>query len=205
MTDRNRTAGRPLLQVATTALDAGLPAVQLRDRDLPDDEAHALGTALREATRARGARLFVNGRPGLARAVGADALHLPEGLPRPPADQWDGPLSVAAHDRAGLERACQVGAAFVLLSPLFATRTHPDAIPLGPERFAALAAESPVPVVALGGVTPANAVAARNAGARGVACMDAILAAPDVSGAVRSLLAALEGETRGAVRGRVGG
>ncbi|WP_399354456.1 thiamine phosphate synthase [Thiohalorhabdus denitrificans] len=193
MTDRNRTGGRPLSQVVERALDAGLPAVQLRDRDLPEDEALVLGTALREATRARGARLLVNGRPGLARAVAADGLHLPEGLPRPAADQWDGPLSVAAHDRAGLERARQVGASFALLSPLFETRSHPEARPLGPERFAALAAGSPVPVVALGGISPANAATARQAGAQGVACMDAILAAPDVSWAVRSLLAVLEG------------
>ena len=173
------------------ALDAGLPAVQFRDRDLSDAEAEAYLEALRRATRRRGALLIVNGRPALARAVGADALHLPEGLPRPSTEQWSGPLTVAAHDDRGLARAGQLNAAFALLSPLFATRTHPEAAPLGPERFSELAARSPVPPLALGGITADNAHLARQAGARGVACMDAILGAPDVPGAVAGFLDAL--------------
>ncbi|MFA9461403.1 thiamine phosphate synthase [Thiohalorhabdus methylotrophus] len=190
VTERHRTGGRPLLGVVEEALRANLPAVQFRDRDLPEEEAWEYAAALREATRRRGALLFVNGRPELARAVRADGLHLPEGYPRPPTTEWSGVLTVAAHDGHGLERARQVHADFALLSPLFDTRSHPDTEPLGPKRFAALAAESPVPLVALGGINAGNAHLARESGARGVACMDAILGAPDIAGAVSDLLAA---------------
>jgi len=181
--------------VVDCALEAGLPAVLLRDKDLPDNEAEQQANALRRATRARGASLFVAGREQLARRVGADGLHLAEGVLRPSTEVWDGPLSVAAHDRQGLDRAGPIGARFALLSPLFPTRSHPDADTLGPDRFAKLAAYSPVPVLALGGIGPANTAEALAAGAAGVACMDAILAADDPAAAVRAFLSELNGQT----------
>ncbi len=173
------------------ALDAGLAAVQLRDKDLPDIEAEPLACALREATLARGALFFVNGRPELAQRVGADGLHLGQGaeLPAP----WAGPVSMAAHDGPGLARAEAMGASFALLSPLFPTRSHPGSETLGPDRFRELAAASPVPVLALGGLTPGKAPAARAAGAAGVACIDAILGAGDPGRVVEEFRAAWEG------------
>jgi thiamine-phosphate diphosphorylase len=191
VTDRRRSGGRDPLAVIGQALDAGLPALLLRDKDLPDDQAERYANALRDATRARGAFFFVAGRAELAARVGADGVHLGEGIQRPSTEVWDGPLSVAAHDLGGLERAGRIGARFALLSPLFATTSHPDARPLGPDRFQALAAQSPAPVLALGGVTPANTAEALAAGAFGVACMDAILAAEDPAAAVRAFLGVL--------------
>jgi len=178
--------------VVEQALEAGLPGVLFRDKDLPPDQAEELAEPIRSAARRRGALFYVAGRAELARHLGADGLHLGEGSLRPSTEVWDGPLSVAAHDRQGLDRAGQVGARFALLSPLFPTRSHPDTEPLGPERFAKLAGYSPVPVLALGGVTPANAGEALAAGAQGVACIDAILAADDPAAAVRTFLDVLE-------------
>jgi thiamine-phosphate diphosphorylase len=175
------------------ALAGGLPAVLFRDKDLPDPEARTLLDPLRAATAARGASLLVSGRPALARQVGADGVHLPEGQARPPTHLWDGPLSVAAHDGSGLDRARRVGAAFALLSPLFPTSTHPGSHTLGPEAFGRLAAASPVPVLALGGITPENGDRALGAGAWGLACIDALLAAPDPGSEVRRFLAVIEG------------
>lgn len=189
ITHRHRTRGRSLTGVVEQALDAGLPGVLFRDKDLPDAQAADHAAALRDATSARGAVFFVAGRPTLAHRVGADGLHLGEHDPEP--GSWDGALSVAAHDVRGLDRASRLGARFALLSPLFATRSHPDARPLGPDRFAELAAGSPVPILALGGVAPTNADQALTAGAAGVACMDAILAADDPAQAVADFLGIL--------------
>lgn len=175
------------------ALAGGLPAVLFRDKDLPDPEARPLLDALRAATAARGASLLVSGRPELARRVGADGVHLPEGQARPPTHLWDGPLSVAAHDRPGLDRARRVGAAFALLSPLFPTSTHPGSHTLGPEAFGRLAAASPVPVLALGGVTPETGGRALAAGAWGLACIDALMAARDPANEARRFLALFDG------------
>ena len=68
------------------------------------------------------------------------------------------PLTVAAHGRAGLSRARRLDATAIILSPVFPTLSHPGARALGPLRWAALAARAGRhPVVALGGVTRANA------------------------------------------------
>lgn len=62
-----------------------------------------------------------------------------------------------AHSPAEMAAARRAGAHAVLLSPVFATRSHPDGAVLGPVRWRLLAARSPVPVIALGGVDPHRA------------------------------------------------
>lgn len=175
------------------ALAEGVPAVLFRDKDLSDTEAEPLLRALREATHARGALLYVAGRPSLATAINADGLHLPEGASPPSSVDWNGPLSTAAHGESGLERAARLGARFALLGPLFPTRSHPDTEPLGPAAFADLATGSPVPLLAVGGITPETSPDALAAGAAGVACIDAILGAEDPAAAVQNFWDVLEG------------
>lgn len=58
-----------------------------------------------------------------------------------------------AHSLAEIGAAVRAGADAVLLSPVFATRSHPGGAVLGPVRFGLMARQSPIPVIALGGVT----------------------------------------------------
>lgn len=81
-------------------------------------------------------------------------------------------LLATAHDRAELVAAARARADAVLLSPAFPTRSHPGAAALGPVRFGLLARSSRVPVIALGGMTPARAHRLRALGARGWAAID---------------------------------
>ena len=76
ITDRTQTAGRPLQDVVRAALAGGVRAVQLREKELPDDEYAGLARTLRSMTREFGARLFINSRVDVALAVGADGVHL---------------------------------------------------------------------------------------------------------------------------------
>jgi thiamine-phosphate pyrophosphorylase len=62
-----------------------------------------------------------------------------------------------AHSMRELAAATRKGADAVLLSPAFPTRSHPGGATLGPVRFRLLAARSPVPVIALGGMNPRTA------------------------------------------------
>lgn len=57
------------------------------------------------------------------------------------------------HDGHELAHANAAGVDAAMLSPVFATRTHPNIAPLGPEKFHALAALAEMPVIALGGMT----------------------------------------------------
>lgn len=81
-----------------------------------------------------------------------------------------------AHDRAEIVEAQRTGAALLLLSPVFSTRSHPGACPLGPVRFGLLTNGARVPVIALGGMTSTRARQVRGAGAAGWAGIDGLVA-----------------------------
>src|SRR5215470_5300890 len=67
-------ARRPLVDVVEECLQAGLPAVQLREKDLTASDLLGLATSLRDVTRRHGARLIVNDRADVALAAGADGV-----------------------------------------------------------------------------------------------------------------------------------
>lgn len=107
--------------------------------------------------------LLLAGSADLAQSWGADGSH---GQGR-----GEGLRTASAHDLAEIRAAEAAGAALVFLSPVFATRSHPGATPLGAEGFATLAAQAQLPVVALGGMNEKRAQILR--GAYGWAGIDA--------------------------------
>jgi thiamine-phosphate pyrophosphorylase len=196
VTDRHATAGRDLVDVITSALDAGLPAVQLRDKDLPGRPLFELAERLRVATARRGARLFVNDRIDVALAVGADGVHL--GGTSLPADVArrllppGGLVGVSVHAPAEVVAAAATGADLCVFGPVYATPSKAAfGPPQGEDRLREAVAAAAVPVLAIGGVGTAEVPRVRAAGAAGIAVIRAILAAPDAAAATRALLAAL--------------
>ena len=186
MTDRRATGGRDLVDVVRAALGAGLPAVQLREKDLPGRELFALAEALRTATTRVGALLIVNDRVDVAIAAGADGVHLGGGsMPVAVARRLVGPdalIGVSTHAPG----EAPADADFAFFGPVWET---PGKTAVGPARLAEAVAATAVPVLAIGGVTPARVPAALAAGAAGVAVIREILAARDPAVATRELLA----------------
>lgn len=82
-------------------------------------------------------------------------------------------LSASCHNNAELLKATELGVNFVFLSPVQATSSHPDAIPLGWESFSEIIKDVNIPVYALGGVSKQDLMDARNAGAQGIAAISA--------------------------------
>jgi thiamine-phosphate pyrophosphorylase len=195
VTDRRATAGRALVDVVRAAL-AGAPpgavAVSLRERDLEGRALVALARQLRDVTRAAGAALFVNDRVDVALAVAADGVHL-GGRALTPADvaRVAPTLAVAmsTHGPAEVEVAARAeNVRFAVFGPVWDTPSkRAFGAPVGLEALRAAAAVG-LPLLALGGVTPERAPAARAAGAAGVACIRAVLEASDPAAAVRDLL-----------------
>ncbi len=144
----------------------GTLAVQLRDKALPPDERAREAERLREATAAAGHLLLIGGGDeALARAVGADGVHVPAAAPPP--DAPDLLVGRSCHDAVELAAARDAAVDFVTLSPVLASPGK--GAPLGWDRFEELAAAFPGPVFALGGVGPADLDEARRRGAGGVA------------------------------------
>jgi len=78
VTDRHQ-ARLPLAEAVMQALAAGCRWVSLREKDLPHDDQVALAGTLLSLARRHGARLSVHGEAALAKACGADGVHLPAG------------------------------------------------------------------------------------------------------------------------------
>ena len=91
--------------------------------------------------------LLLGGSAEPARTWGADGSH----------GRHRGATAAPAHDLAEIRAAEAAGAALIFLSPVFATRSHPEAQPLGVDGFAALARQTHLPVIALGGMNEARA------------------------------------------------
>jgi thiamine-phosphate pyrophosphorylase len=193
VTDRRATAGRDLVAVVQAALDAGLPAVQLRDKDLPGRPLLALAERLRTLTARTGALLLVNDRVDVAIAAGADGVHLGGGSM--PVEVARGLLPAGALVGVSTHAPAEVAtttADFAFFGPVHSTPSKVRyGSPQGAGRLREAVAASPVPVLAIGGITAAQVHGARAAGAAGVAVIRAILAADDPAAASRALLDAL--------------
>ena len=150
-------------------------AVLLRDYDDPDRD--EIGMRLARICRPKGLSLIVAGDIDLANRLGADGLHLPEWYVRRNARRalsWQaaGPhrfLSAAAHSPAALRRAARIGVDLALLSPVFATASHPGAGEVGVLRFTHWCQDSPFAVYALGGIDETSVRRLQGSGAAGLA------------------------------------
>ncbi len=152
-------------------------AIVVRHYELNDEARHGLFDRIRRVARRRGCLTLLAGDAAQARAWRADGHHgrTAARSRAPGGGTWL--HSAPVHDARELTDAVRAGADAVLVSPLFATRSHPGAKPLGAARFAALARRSPVPVIALGGVWPRHARLVRQLGASGFAAIDGLIGA----------------------------
>jgi len=126
-----------------------------RHYHLPDPDRYHRFRALRRIAKAHGHVVILADSALTARDWGADGIY---GAPRSLTPRRAGLLHLAtAHDLAEIGLAARLGADAVLLSPVFPTRTHPGAPVLGAVRFRLLARQSRLPVIALGGMSPARA------------------------------------------------
>lgn len=153
-------------------VEDGVRLVQLRDKSLDEPAYLARAEQALELCRGFGARLLLNGEPGLLEKVDADGIHLTSerlvSLERRPIAEgkW---LSASTHDRAQLVQAGRLGCDFVTLSPLRTTPSHPEVAPMGWHDFQQLVERAAMPVFALGGMTRFDANHARAVGAQGIA------------------------------------
>jgi thiamine-phosphate pyrophosphorylase len=195
ITDPTLCAERGVVETALAAVQGGVRMVQLRDKAASDEALLRQGRLLKEALAGTGALLIVNDRVEVAAAIGADGVHV---------GQSDAAVAVArrmlgAHAIVGLSvpsvehaRALDPELVdYVGVGPVFATTTKSDhAAPLGFDGLARVCAASALPAVAIGGLSVANVAAVFAVGARGLAVVSAICAAPDPESAARAIVKA---------------
>ena len=196
VTDRTQTRGRDLAALVIQCVVAGLPAVQVREKDLQAAELAALCRQLRGATREHGSMLIVNDRADVALAVGADAVQrthasLSVAEIRTVVDKR---LSIGAsvHSRDDALAAEAEGADWIVFGPVYDTASKRQyGPPQGLAKLETVARAVRIPVIAIGGITPERVAEVRAAGAHGVAAISAILTAESPADATRRFLDAL--------------
>jgi 8-oxo-dGTP diphosphatase len=156
------------------ALSGGIRLVQLRAHALGNAEYADLAESAFRLCERHGARLLLNRAPSLVRDLPCHGLHLTASrlaeLARRP---LDGRRLVGAscHGADDLACAALLGLDYVLLSPVLATTSHPDARPLGWEGFARLVDAAALPVYALGGLGPPDLDQVFSTGGQGIAAI----------------------------------
>lgn len=190
--DRALCGARGLAEVVAAAVRGGAGCVQLREKSLDGRELVALARALKAQLAALGVPLIVNDRLDVALAAGADGVHLGQrDLPVADARRlWpQGLIGLSIENTGQLREAEALAIDYYGASPVFATPTKTDTAPaLGLQGLAALRALTARPLLAIGGITAANAAAVRAAGADGLAVVSALCAAPDPEAAAQGLL-----------------
>lgn len=197
ITDRRQTVGRSLVSVVREALEGGVRAVQLREKDLSGRELLMLAEELRQITREYGARLLINDRLDIALAVNADGVQLgAASLPVSAARRVLGARCLIGYSAHCVHEAAQAaadGADFVTFGPVFFTPSKAAyGEPLGIELLQSASTALAIPVFALGGVKRENIAQVMAAKAHGIALISAVIAAADPKSESASLLQTIE-------------
>jgi thiamine-phosphate pyrophosphorylase len=198
LTSTGLVPGRGHRDVALAAIDGGADAVQLRAKELRDDELRPLARELAAACRGAGVLFVVNDRIAVALESGADGAHVGQADDPGAARERLGPgpvLGVSVSDAEQARAAERAGADYLGVT-VWATPTKPEATPGGLDGVRRIVAATALPLVGIGGIDASNAASVLRAGASGVAVVSAVGAAPDAVAATRALVRAVHGGDR---------
>jgi thiamine-phosphate pyrophosphorylase len=186
--DTGVTEPERLPQALEATLKGGARAVQFRDKGMRLRQKQR--KALRSLCAAHGALFIVNDDPALAAELQADGVHLGRndcGIAR--AREFLGKhalVGVSCYN--DLERAIEMqalGADYVAFGSFYRSLVKPDAVQAPISLLRRARERLKIPIVAIGGITPQNAVPLIEAGAAAVAVISAVFARPDIEAAAR--------------------
>jgi thiamine-phosphate pyrophosphorylase len=198
ITDNPSRYAGDFLENVDRAISGGVTLVQYRDKESDGRRLYERCLRLRDLLRARGIPLVVNNLPGLALAVGADAVHVgqddlpPEAVRRAVGRSMDIGFSVRNAAEAAAVDPALVDA--VGIGPVYDARgtkaDAADALGLDGLRAAVLALPPGVSSVAIGGVTPDRAPGLYAQGVDGVSVVSAFSKSPDPASVAAAFAAA---------------
>ena len=164
-----------ILRLLQAVVTAKIPLFQIREKALAARVLYELVLRAAKITRGTDTRLLVNDRADIARAAGADGVHLTsQSLPANVVHKMFGPefvIGVSTHSLEEARAAQAAGADFVVFGPVFETESkRAFGEPQGPDKLREVAlALRPVPVIAIGGITSENSALCLVNGASGIA------------------------------------
>jgi thiamine-phosphate pyrophosphorylase len=183
------------------AIAGGVDVVQLREKNLADDELAAVANAARALCERLGALLIVNDRPSVALEAGADGTHLgQDDMTVAQARELVGPdmlIGLSTHAQREIDAVDPGMVDYIGVGPVHETPTKPGRPAVGLELVRYAAAHAPVPFFAIGGLNEGNIAETVQAGAQRVCVLRAISGAEDPERAARALRTALDAAPAG--------
>lgn len=183
---------RSMLSAVEDALEAGVNAIQLREKDLTTRELLDIAHEMRELTARYNAKLFINDRADIAMSVNADGVHL---------GQWSMPvyavrkiiddklIGVSTHSLEEATIAEKDGADFITFGPIYETPSKLKyGKPVGVNALKEVAEKVTIPIFGIGGIKADNINEVISSGAYGVALISGILGESDVKTSAKSYL-----------------
>lgn len=180
------------------AIEQSIDAVILREKSKTDAELIELIRKLK-ASEFDDSKIIVHGRTDIAALSGIKKVQLPgHGVPLSLAKKHFPEISFgcSVHSFAEAEAACKAGADWLLYGHVFATGSKEGLPPRGTEELFHMIESLPVPVYAIGGITPENLSPLRQAGVSGVAVMSAIFGSREPDDAAAAYKEAIHVRTR---------
>ena len=189
--------GRTLTHCVEEAIRGGATMVQLREKRKTWEDAMAEARELRALTERYHVPFLVNDDINLALACGADGVHVgQDDMPCAEARRLLGPekiVGVSVHSVEQALAAARDGADYLGVGAVFATSTKRDAGAMPRETLQQICAATPLPVVAIGGISEENISSLAGCGLAGAAVVSAIFAKDDTQAAARNLLEQMKG------------
>ncbi|MEN6441512.1 MAG: thiamine phosphate synthase [Syntrophobacter sp.] len=194
VTDRVLAGGRCLDEIVRQSIEGGVTVVQLREKNLGTRDFLARAVALRRVTCEMGIPLIINDRVDIALACEADGVHLgQEDMDSATARRLVGKnmiIGVSVNTPKEAMEAEGAGADYLGAGPVFATPTKTDTSPpTGLSGIGEIRRVVGLPLVAIGGISSANAGEIVRCGADGVAVVSAIIASKHPGLSAREILA----------------
>ena len=196
VTDRAWVGRQSLLEQVEDALRGGATCVQLREKELPEEEFLREAVEMAELCRRYHVPFLINDNVEIALRCGADGVHVgQDDMAAAEARRLLGPdkiVGVSVHTPEEAEQALRDGADYLGVGAVFSTSTKTDVSVLTHEALRAICGATPLPAVAIGGISLANVQELAGSGVEGIAVVSAIFGAPEIREAAQALLAASE-------------
>jgi len=188
ITNRNLVQDVSFYEVIKEAVDAGIYAVILREKDLPSELLLPIAIKIKNIIGNTGVKLIINNDIKVAKAVCADGYHtnftsfINENL------SFNGDRGVSVHNLQEAIDAEKHGANYILLGHIFKTDCKKGVPPRGLEIIKTIKKHINIPIISIGGIHPANAYLVMQAGSNGIAVMSSIMKAKEPYSLVREYI-----------------
>lgn len=184
VTDRRWSKGTTLYEQVEQALQGGVSTLQLREKNLSDEEFFKEAMEIKELCKKYNVPLIINDNVEVAIKCGADGVHVgQEDMEASKVREKVGPdmiIGVSAHNVEEARRAVSNGANYLGVGAVFSTSTKDDVDVLKKETLKDICLAVDVPVVAIGGINQDNIVELKGTGVDGVAVVSAIFSSENI-------------------------